>query len=291
MTRVYLILQIAAFWPVWRWYGERVMDASDEPWGILALATAVFFIVLRGKGGKPGPAGLSLSTAALILYVVLYPEAAAAGARGPGNGLDLRRREPCRIGKIDAHRRARSSAPVLADHRFTPVLPRVPVRALTSMIASQIISALGYPTEACGTMLRWAGEYIAVDAPCSGIKMLWTGLYLNFTLACFTGLDQFRTWFSYAGSGLAIFTGNMLRVTALFFLESGIVKGPKWAHEALGLLFFAVVALFIIFLNRKLVRSGHENSLNICFWRSISSAMFIPFFLQKNFEDAGRQAD
>jgi exosortase/archaeosortase family protein len=258
MTRLYLILQIAAFWPVWRWYLERVMDASDEPWGVLALVTAVFFIALRGRNGKPGPAGLALSAAALVLYIVLYPKLpplargvlAMASLCGVVSPASLGR--SMHIGVLGL---LLLSLPIIASLQF---YLGYPVRALTSMIASQIISTAGYPTEAYGTMLKWAGEYIAVDAPCSGIKMLWTGLYLNFTLACFTGLGQLRTWFSYACSGLAIFTGNMLRVTALFFLESGIVKGPKWAHEALGLFFFGIVALLIIALNRKLVRSGHE---------------------------------
>jgi exosortase/archaeosortase family protein len=260
MTRLYLILQIAAFWPVWRWYAERVMDASDEPWGVLALATAVFFIALRGRGGKAGPAGLALSCGALVLYIVLYPKLPPM-ARGVLAMVSI-------AGVVSSASLGRSmhigvlgllllSLPVIASLQF---YLGYPVRALTSMIASQIISTIGYPTEAHGAMLKWAGEYIAVDAPCSGIKMLWTGLYLNFTLACFTGLDQVRTWFSYAGSGFAIFIANMLRVTALFFLEAGIVKGPKWAHESLGLLFFGIVALFIISLNRKLTRSGHEIS-------------------------------
>lgn len=258
MTRLCLMLQLAAFWPVWRWYAERVMDASDEPWGVLALATAVFFIALRGRHGKPGPAGLALSTITLLLYIVLYPKLPPL-ARGVLAMVSIAGVvSPASLGRsmhIGVLGLLLLSLPIIASLQF---YLGYPVRALTSMIASQIISAIGFPTEAYGTLLKWAGEYIAVDAPCSGIKMLWTGLYLNFTLACFTGLDQFRTWLSYAASGAAIFTANMLRVTVLFFLESGIVRGPKWAHEALGLLFFALVALFIISLNRKLVRSGHE---------------------------------
>ena len=258
MARLYLLVQLAAFWPVWRWYGERVMDASDEPWGVLALATAVFFIALRGKGGKPGPAGLAGSCAALALYIVLYPNLPPL-ARGVLAMVSIAGVvSPAALGRsmhVGVLGLLLLSLPIIASLQF---YLGYPVRALTSMIASQIITAVGYPTEASGTMLKWAGEYIAVDAPCSGVKMLWTGLYLNFTLACFTGLGQIRTWLSYVGSGVAIFTGNMLRVTALFFLESGVVRGPTWAHEALGLLFFTIVALFIIALNRTLVRSGHE---------------------------------
>jgi exosortase len=258
--RFYLTLQIAAFWPVWRWYIERVTDSSDEPWGVLALVTAVLFIALRGKGGKPGPAGLALSSAALLLYIVLFPELPAL-ARGTlamvSIGCIL---SPSALGRsmhIGVLGLLLLSLPVIASLQF---YLGYPVRALTSFFASGIISATGYPTEAYGAMLQWAGEYIAVDAPCSGVRMLWTGLYLNFTLACFTGLGQFRTWLSYICSAAVIFTGNMLRVTALFYLESGIVKGPKWAHESIGLVLFGLVAFFIILLNRKLVRYGPENA-------------------------------
>ena len=258
MTRIFLILQIIAFWPVWRWYAERVLDSSDEPWGVLALITAVVFIAVRGRSGKHGSAGLVLSIGALLCYIAFFPKlpplargvlamVSISGVVSPGSlGRSMH------LGVLGL---LLLSLPIIASLQF---YLGYPVRALTSLVSAQIITLIGYPTEAYGAMLKWAGEYIAVDAPCSGVKMLWTGLYLNFTLACFAGLSQTRTWLSYVAAGIAIFLANMLRVTVLFFLESGIVQGPAWLHAGLGLLFFALVAAFIIAFNRILARSDHE---------------------------------
>ena len=40
-----LLLQAAAFWPVWRWYAARVTDSSDDAWGWVALVTAAIMLV------------------------------------------------------------------------------------------------------------------------------------------------------------------------------------------------------------------------------------------------------
>ena len=39
-----LALQLIAFWHIWVWYLKRITDISDEPWGILALLTAIIIL-------------------------------------------------------------------------------------------------------------------------------------------------------------------------------------------------------------------------------------------------------
>jgi hypothetical protein len=50
MNSAHLLLtaQLIAYWPVWRWYVSRLADTSDEPWGLLALGTALLFLLLHG---------------------------------------------------------------------------------------------------------------------------------------------------------------------------------------------------------------------------------------------------
>ena len=103
-----------------------------------------------------------------------------------------------------------------------------------------------------GTSLHWLGELIVVDAPCGGIKMLWVGLYLNFTLACFANLSTWHTWVSYSLSTGIIFLGNLLRITALFFVESGIVQAPDQVHVVVGLFSFLIVTILVWYLNAML---------------------------------------
>ena len=42
-----LVLQALAFWPVWQWYLRRMVDGSDEPFGVLALLSAIAIILAR----------------------------------------------------------------------------------------------------------------------------------------------------------------------------------------------------------------------------------------------------
>ena len=48
------LLVVAATFPVWRWYGERMLDDADEPLGVLALMASVVW-------GFTGRAKLRLS--------------------------------------------------------------------------------------------------------------------------------------------------------------------------------------------------------------------------------------
>jgi exosortase/archaeosortase family protein len=51
---------------------------------------------------------------------------------------------------------------------------------------------------------------------------------------------------------LAIFFGNVLRSTALFYTESGLLHTPQWAHQGIGVLVFAMIAAAIVLFNRRL---------------------------------------
>ena len=68
-----LVMQGIAFWPVWRWYGERITDGSDEPWGIVALVTAIVFLVWRGKPGRGQMLTLGCAAVLVTLYALSFP--------------------------------------------------------------------------------------------------------------------------------------------------------------------------------------------------------------------------
>ena len=39
-----LALLLLALWPHWRWMAARMVDGSDEPWGAVALVTALVLV-------------------------------------------------------------------------------------------------------------------------------------------------------------------------------------------------------------------------------------------------------
>lgn len=257
MNSAHLLLtaQLIAYWPVWRWYVSRLADTSDEPWGLLALGTALLFLLLHGTSrplrlwhwGLASGFALTYTLADPLLPPLLRAVIAVIALGCTLSGYCLER--SFHLGIVGL---LLLSLPLLASLQF---YAGYPVRWLTTQIAAELIQLTGYTVTAQGTTLLWLGELIAVDAPCAGIRMLWTGLYLNFTLACFTRLSLRGTWLAYSLSTGCIFLGNVLRATALFYVEAGLTPAYDGLHSGIGLVIFAAVATAIIRINRSIGRT------------------------------------
>ncbi|MDH3604731.1 MAG: exosortase/archaeosortase family protein [Candidatus Tectomicrobia bacterium] len=250
LTYLFLAAQLIAFWPVWRWYLARVTDGSDEPWGLLALGTALLFLLLYGKPAALRPRQWVLATLIAGVYAALWPwcpPLVRAILALTAIGCTLSCYCLGRTLHLGILGLLLLSLPLIASLQF---YLGYPVRWLTAHLSAQLIQLTGYATTAQGTLLLWLGETIAVDAPCAGIRMMWTGLYLNFTLACFTRLNARATWLAYSLSMGAIFVGNVIRATLLFYHEAGIVQGATWLHSGIGLAVFSAVAIAILSVNR-----------------------------------------
>lgn len=249
-----LALQALAFWPVWQWYLRRMVDGSDEPFGVLALLSAIAIILARRSFARP-PAGVVIVCTALAgLYLLTYTSLPAL-ARGILAALAL----ACLFSAVAYQRSLQPaiaallvlSLPLLASLQF---FGGFPLRFITTQIVAVGLRVFGWEVEAQGTLLHWAGEIVAIDAPCAGIKMLWSGLFLNFTLAAWADLGLFSTWLGTSLTMLAVFFGNVLRATALFFTESGILPAPEFMHQLTGVVVFVLVALVVCGVHTRLRR-------------------------------------
>jgi hypothetical protein len=81
---IVLLLQIGAFWPVWFDYARRLRTGIDEPWGLIALATAIILLIFRPgalnckdaieNGSTDDPDGRTLLAASLlvVLFVIAH---------------------------------------------------------------------------------------------------------------------------------------------------------------------------------------------------------------------------
>lgn len=251
-------IQLIAFWPVWRWYLKRLNDGSDEPWGLLALLTALVFLFVKGNTNEIKPRHLALSAGCAALYALSFQYMMPLGRAGlaiASIGLLL---SPARLGRsmhLGMLALLVLSLPIIATLQF---YLGYPVRLVTSHLVAELLNLCGWPVQAQGTGLHLAAEVICVDAPCSGIRMLWSGLYLNFTLACFANLSSFRTWLTYIFAAPVIFIGNVLRAFFLFFIESRIVNAPAWAHNGVGLAVFALTSIAIIYFCTRMQNGQHE---------------------------------
>lgn len=250
LTRLFLFGQFVAFWPVLRWYGQRMLDGSDEPWGILALVTVLMLVVRKATWHVPSTITLLICSLITAVYAVSY------GYLPPLiRGILAVTAMSFTVSSICYGRTVQTgivglmliSLPLIASLQFYGGFP---IRVITAFMSSHILNLVGYQVHPQGTLLYWLGEVIAVDAPCAGIKMLWTGLYLNFTLAAWRDLGFFATWLSTSFTLFSVFIGNILRATLLFFTESGLLDTPDIAHQAIGTIVFAIVAIAVLSFHR-----------------------------------------
>ena len=252
-------LQVVAFCPVWRWYVERLTTGGgEEAWGLLALATAAG---CYWKGAKPVDAEKSrlfplwLPAALVLVYAAAYPVApplmrAMVAFAALGCTLNLwrfgRAFHPGALGLVCL------SLPLVPSLQF---YGGYPLRALVAQCAAPLLRLGGFAVTPEGTCLNWGGQLIWIDAPCSGVRMLWAGLYLACTLACVYELRARRTLALLCIAFAAILAGNVWRAVALFYTEAGVVRWPAWTHDAAGLMSFALVGIAVLLAARYLRRN------------------------------------
>lgn len=237
------LLPLAAYWSVWVDYAGRL--GRDPEAFVHAVAATVGVGVLWGSGAPQRArsvqrAGFALSLICLVSFALAYAHLGAMARCA----LAL-----VGLGSFVCWQRA-SARPLLGLSLMllgVPMLSQleslvgVPLRVTVADAAAAIVRIPGLPIAAEGTRLVWAGGAVDVDAPCSGLRMLWTG-----ALAALVAIAHFRLRAPAAlslalGAVLLIWTGNVLRCAALFYIESGMIPAPAWAHGGVGLIVFCGV--------------------------------------------------
>lgn len=150
-----------------------------------------------------------------------------------------------------------------------------PLRLLVAQCAVSLLSINGFPVIAEGTSLLWHNQLIEIDAPCSGIKMLWAALYMAAVQLCLRDSKTTHTvLYLLLATAAAVFT-NVLRVTSLFYLEAGIIAAPaeiplsfaphfeSTVHTGTGVTAFLLVALILLFVDRHFRKSQSDGNIEI----------------------------
>ena len=240
-ARVMLVSLALAVWPVWRWYALRTIDGSDEPCGLLALGTLAVVWWRDRKMHRLEPKHFIGPAILLAIYGLTFHQltplpramiaAAAFGTLYHGRSGVAH----CSLLAL--------SLPVIATVQF---YLGYPLRLVAAEGSALMLRALDFGVTREGSSLHWRGETIMVDAPCSGVRMLWLGLYLAAVLACWSRLNNVRSAVVLTAAFVLVVGANVIRATALFFKESGIVALPAWTHGAIGLGIFGLAALLIL---------------------------------------------
>ena len=248
MKRLLFILglQVLAFWDVWRWYVARAVYSWDQPWGVLALIAAIVFLVASRKPWPQTQRSLLLPAILVLSYATTYLTFAPLAQATLALTALAVTTSSLRFGK--------SFHPGLFGlfYLSLPTLPTLqffggyPLRVVVAELTAPILRMSGFAVIPEGTCLNWAGKMIWIDAPCSGIKMLWVGLFLTFVVLCLYELPVLKTLLLLPLVGVVILATNVFRAVALFYLEAGVLNMPSWGHEYAGVIAFVLEAAGII---------------------------------------------
>lgn len=242
------MIHCLCLWPTWSWMAQRAVDGSDDPWGLMALASCmvIAWIKTRQPRGAPQVLCLGLPIILLCVYALSYPWAphlvrAALGLTSLAALMSpILWRQTFHVGYWGL---TMLSLPLLASLQF---YFGYPLRVLVGYLSIAALRLSGYTVTLDGIGLRWGDQLVMIDAPCSGVKMLWVAGFLVGLLACRWSLSNRQTILAATLSLITIILGNALRAIALFVLETAPVCGPHWLHSGVGLLVFAVSAIAIV---------------------------------------------
>ncbi len=243
-------LLLAALWPHWLWMARRAVDGSDEPWGIVALATLAGLAWLERRHIAARPSGAVLAAAgglalAAAASVSLLPPIIGGALAMTAVFILLAGLLPPGRPRLPLLILALLVLPLAASLNF---YIGYPLRWLCAWGSAQLLSLTGVHATAEGAALIWNGKTILVDAPCAGIAMLWVGIYAAALLSYLHRAATLRVLVNLLVAGVVVVAGNTLRNTVLFFKEAGITRLPDWTHDGIGLAIFALSFLLIYYL-------------------------------------------
>ena len=255
---VWLALLAAALWPAWLWMGRRMLDRSDDPLGLLALA-ALGWLVWRSRHRlRAAPplrwlavalAGAVLATAAQGVLPALAMALLAVLALAAGLTAYL----PATVATAPMVGLSVLALPLLASLQFYAGFP---LRVITAE-ASRWLLAAGYAVERSGASLRVDGHLVIVDAPCSGVQMVWFGYFTACVVTLYLARSNRAFLTRLPAVSALVLGGNIVRNTLLVAAEASGRHLPGWAHEGVGLLVLAAVCGAIAWVMGRPERSRH----------------------------------
>lgn len=266
-----IALLLMAFWPVSQWYVQRTFDRSDEPWGLLSLATAAFFVLRSSEIESFANPQEFFASALIGAYALSFPVLPSL-VQGI---LMVIAFWCCFANRINYDQRWGVLGLLLLS---LPLVPSInfyagyPLRLLVAQLSQLMLAFVGIASTREGTLLLIGNTPMSIDAPCSGISMLWVGLYAAMSLACHFRLGLKFTALLMGAIVALLLLANSARAAALILFDF-ICKIPSLGmqlnsyepavHVWVGLVAFAAtiaIATFTAMRISQRITQSHRDS-------------------------------
>jgi exosortase/archaeosortase family protein len=246
----WLALQAAALWTHWRWAAARVGDGSDDPLGVVALAALLCAVArlapeLRSTP-RPGwlALALGLSVAATVSTFAAPPLAGALLA-ALALAAGLRAFMPSGRAGLPLAGLALLALPLISSLQF---YAGYPLRVLTAQLSTWGLQLAGVDAARSGSAMQVDGRLVIVDAPCSGVQMVWMAYFCACAVAAWMGLSDRHFVRKLPWIGILVLAGNVLRNSVLVVLEARRANVPEVWHQGVGLVVLALVCAAVVAL-------------------------------------------
>ena len=244
----WLALQAAALWPHWRWAAARVADGSDDPLGVAALAALLCAVwrlepTLRGTP-RWGWLVLALVTSVLATLAALTaPPLFGALLAALGMAASLRAFMPAGQAMLPLAGLAVLALPVVSSLQF---YAGYPLRVVTAQASTWLLQAAGMAAQRSGTAMQVEGRLVIVDAPCSGVQMVWMAYFCACAVAAFQSTRDRVFVRRLPWVGALVLCGNVLRNSVLVALEATQASVPEAVHQGVGLGVLTLVCAAVV---------------------------------------------
>jgi exosortase/archaeosortase family protein len=242
-----------ACWPVWPWYVARLADSPDDAAALVAL---VLLAVLPGRRpvapAATGARALLPTALALGAYAASTPfvprlASALLAFLALGFAWSLwRHGTPFRPWAVGL---GLLGLPMASSLQF---YLGYPLRIASGAVALVLLRLGGVAVDREGVYLRAGGELVMIDAPCSGMRMLWAALLLACCLSALFRLHARASLLAAGAAALLAVLGNGLRTSALFWADTHAPQLPAFSHAGIGAVAFAMLAVALFGIARAL---------------------------------------
>jgi exosortase/archaeosortase family protein len=240
---LWIVLTAVALWPSAQWMLARMTDGSDDPLGLAAIAVVLLVLWQDRNAMRITPVWLRLGAAlvgvlATVVFANMLPPLLIALIAALAMLAVVAAFAPVHRPLLPLAGLWVLAVPVISSLQFYAGFP---LRVFTAQASTVLFNSMGYTAHRAGSAMWVQGQLIVVDAPCSGVQMVWLAYFTACTVAVLCRLNTRRFLLRLPLVGITVLAGNVVRNTVLVMGEVAAHGWPAWAHQAVGLGVLALV--------------------------------------------------